>query len=486
MKRVILASLLACLMVSVADAAPVAGLIRVSSTSVSEGVGLTITYRLNQAADSVTIELRDAGTNAVVATFAGTATQGANTVAWNGKVDNASGANVAPGTYRVRVTANKAAGSGWTEFASNRSLGNYGPVTTLNTLFTGFSGRAWLIPQNTDSDAFGYTMPISSYNTTPGHAAAIVLNSDLSVASGDDGFASRKLKGFGDGATLINNTVFWGIAVDPDNSEQVFGTGQGGVGTAAGNTGLMRGTPLTADALVDADLFDRAAAGLPRGIGVAKFAGTKYAFLPQGNGIINRVEINASNEVPDVVGVDVLGTEATYSRDVTFDSSNNMYYTQRGGVSAVQMYRWDAATVAAATAGSLTPSNATWTITSNANVSAAMNATVTPAGDVYLLLVSGTERGLYYIGNTSSATLTKTLAVGDRIVDYTTIGAGWSPSTAGGRVASDIAGNLYVTDNGTEQARGFAPPTASTVGITAPTSQTFTVSAANVSNWNMY
>ena len=38
-----------------AHAVPVAGQIRVSSTSVGQGVGLTITYRLNEAADSVGI-----------------------------------------------------------------------------------------------------------------------------------------------------------------------------------------------------------------------------------------------------------------------------------------------------------------------------------------------------------------------------------------------------------------------------------------------
>jgi hypothetical protein len=487
MKRLLLASLLACCMVATSVAAPVAGLIRVSSTSVASGAGLTINYRLNQAADSVTIEVRDAGTNAAVATFAGTAAQGANSVVWNGRADNAGGAIVGSGTYRVRITANKAASGAWAEFASNRSVGNYGPPTILNTLFDGFSGRVWLVTQNTDSDAFGLYLAGSSYATTPPHAAAFVFNSDLSVHAGDDGFASRKLRGFGDGDAIINNTVVWGMAVDPDNPERPFVTGQATAGAAANQTGLMTAPSLTEENLVDADPLDRvASAGLPRGIGIAKFGGVKYAFLPNGNGLINRVQIDGSNQVVDAPAVDVLGGEATYSRDVVFDANNNMYYTQRGAAGVVIIYRWDAATVAAAAGDGLTPANAVWTITAGPNAGVALNSTITPSGDVYTLLQSGTERGLYYVGNVATATLTKTLSVADRVVDFAAIGTGWTPSNVGGRVQSDIAGNLYVTDNGTEQVRGFAPPTASSVAIVAPTSQTFTVTAANVGEWDLY
>lgn len=481
MRNLILAALLACGLASAAHAVPVAGQIRVSSTSVGQGVGLTITYRLNEAADSVGIELRDAGSNALVASFAGTAAQGANSVVWNGRVDNAAGALVAAGSYRVRVTANKNVPLAWTEFASNSSVGNYGPATTLQTLYDGFSGRSWVISQNTNSDAFGYLLAASSYLTTPNHAGVFVFNPDLSVAAGDDGFASRKLKGFGDGTAITNNTAFWGITTDPDNADRPFGTGQGGVGAGANQTGLMTAASLLDEFLVDADPFDRAAAGLPRFIGIGKYTGTKYAFLPQGNGILNRVEINASNEVPDVAGVNVLSGLADYSRSVTLDANFNLYYVQRG---TVVLYRWDAPTVAAAGAGSLTAANASWTISGNANLSNAQTVTVTPTGDVFFMFAGGTERGLYYVGNVSSPTLTKTLSVADRVVDFAAIG--WTPTAAGGSVMSDIAGNLYVTDNGVEAVRGYGPGGNTSVVIVAPTSQTFTVTAANVADWGLY
>lgn len=485
MRNLILAALLACGLASAAHAVPVAGQIRVSSISVGQGVGLTITYRLNEAADSVGIELRDAGSNALVASFAGTAAQGANSVVWNGRVDNAAGALVAAGSYRVRVTANKNVPLGWTEFASNRSVGQYGAAATLETLFDGASPRSWLITHNTDSDTFGYLLAISSYATTPPHAGAIVLNPELSVAAGDDGFASRKLKGFGDGTAIINNTVFWDAAVDPNDAARVFATGQAGTGGAANQTGLMTATPLTAENLVEADPFDRAAVLLPRGMAMQSIMGTRYAFLTGGNGVINRVQVNASNEVPDVAPEDILGVSADYSRDVRFDAAGNLYYSSRMAAGG-NIYRWNQAQVASATVDSLTPANAVWTISGTATANQILGVTITPTGDVFAMVAAGTERGLYYIGNTASATLTKTLAVADRVVDFTTIGTGWSPSTAGGRVACDIAGNLYACDNGAEVVRGFSPGGNTSIVVVAPTSQTFTVTAANVADWGLY
>jgi hypothetical protein len=386
MKRLLFAALLAGGLVSAAQAVPYAGQIRVSSLSVAQGVGLTINYQLNETADSVGIEIRNLS-NVVVATFTGTAAQGANSVAWNGTADNAAGAAVTAGNYRI--TANKNVPLGWTEFASNRSVGNYGTATILNTIFDGYSGRSFILSRNTDSPAFGYVLGITSYLTTTNHAAAVVFDSDLSISAGDDGFASRKLKGFGDGVAITNNTAFWDAVIDPDDPTRVWATGQGGVGAGANQTGLMTASPILSDNLVDADPFDRAAVILPRGLEVKTISGTKYAFLTGGTGIINRVVIDGTNNVPDVAAVDILGVSAVYSRDVRFDAAGNLYYTTRD-VAGGNIYRWDAALVASAVADSLTPANASWTITGTATAANMMNAAIAPNGDVYTLAVTGT------------------------------------------------------------------------------------------------
>ncbi len=482
MKKLLLAALLVGGIVSAAQAVPYAGQIRVSSLIVAQGVGLTINYQLNEAADSVSIEVRNLS-NVVVATFAGTAVQGANSVAWNGTANNAAGPAVTAGNYRVRITANKNAPIAWTEFASNRSVGNFGTATILNTIFNGYSGRSWVITRNTDSPAFGYALGITSYLTVPPHAAAVVFDSDLSISAGDDGFASRKLKGFGDGVAITNNTAFWDAAIDPDDPTRVWATGQGGIGPETTATGLMTASPILSDNLVDADPFDRAGGILPRGLDVRTIGGIKYAFLTGGSGIINRVVIDGTNTVTNVAAVDILGVSAVYSRDVRFDAAGNLYYTTRD-VAGGNIYRWDAALVASAVADSLTPSNASWTITGTATAANMMGVAIGPDGSVYTLSVTGTDRGIYLVGNTSAPTLTKTLALADRVVDYVAIP--WQPSTAGGRIAVDIAGNVYATDNSVEQARAFGPGGNTSQIVVAPSSETFTVTAANVSGWDLY
>lgn len=76
---------------------------------------LTITYRLNQPATSVTIEVfRAADPATVVKTIAGTTTWGLNTVVWDGTQD---GGGLAPksGAYKFRIKAEDSVGaSSWT------------------------------------------------------------------------------------------------------------------------------------------------------------------------------------------------------------------------------------------------------------------------------------------------------------------------------------------------------------------------------------
>ncbi|CAN5281448.1 hypothetical protein BH09SUM1_BH09SUM1_27780 [soil metagenome] len=118
-------------------ATPFASDIRISSTNLAQTAGATITYKLGEAADTVTIDLLDS-TDAVVGTFAGTATVGSNSVVWNGTTDNAAGSYLSlASNYKLRVTAAKNTASAWTIVRSHRSVGAYGQAADQSTLFAG-------------------------------------------------------------------------------------------------------------------------------------------------------------------------------------------------------------------------------------------------------------------------------------------------------------------------------------------------------------
>ena len=113
-----------------------------------------------------------------------------------------------------------------------------------------------------------------------------------------------------------------------------------------------------------------------------------------------------------------------------------------------------------------------------------MGLAVAPNGNVYVSNRTGTEKGIYLIGNTSTATLTKTLAVGDRVVDFVILGINVAATGAG--LDFDIAGNMYLVDNGQEAIHAYTPGGVTSFPVTGPTSQTFAVTGSNVSDWGLY
>jgi len=491
MKKILLVLLVLALTTAVL-AVPYASRIRVSSTAISVGSGLTITYIINEAGGAATIYIIKVSDISVVATFSGTATRGLNTVVWNGKVDNASGAAVPAGDYRVKITVSKTAASAWAEISSNHSLTNLlaagEPDTTYNTLFIdGYSPNEILIAKNPEQASFGLVLSPTSYTGTNPRYGLVVLNPDLSCYDGADGLATWL--NF-PGTPTTPNGAFWGSCFDPDDPETVWGCGQ----SVESNVFNGKYNDTTA---VDATNGNTNVAN-SRDIGVVKQGADKYAYVAQGLATIWKIKIISGNKL-DTTSVNILGLADTtrYSKNINFDSNGNLYWTSRYTDSASgnggAVYRWSKAQIEAASAGSLTEANAQWNIQlagSNGG-----GVAITPNGDVYARVLNedpgndGSLRGIYFCGNTATASIVKTLTSADRIwAFFGTVYTGqvYSIYTS---VESDIAGNIYFGDRSREQIRVIGPGGTTSVPIVAPTSQNFNITAVGAlgaKNWNIY
>ena len=208
-------------------AVPFASQSGVSDTTLSPGKGCDISYFINQAGGTATIQIVDKVTEAVAASFSGAATKGTNNVSWDGTVNNAGGANLPLGEYRVKITVDATETAGWTEINSNHSVGDYVPDaawsdTIYNTLWDGFSGMEMLIATNPDRDAFGYVLCVSCWGTQAlgGH---VVFNQDLSLALPGDGQTFY----LAFPGTVDSNYDIWGNCFDPVELNRAWAAGQG-------------------------------------------------------------------------------------------------------------------------------------------------------------------------------------------------------------------------------------------------------------------
>ncbi len=490
MKRLAIFSISFLFLVSSVFAVPFASQIRVSDTNPSPGVGMTIDYFINEAGGTVTIELFDSPTpGAAVASFAGTAAVGANSVVWDGTADNAGGTVVPVGEYRVRITVDASSAAGFTEIASNSSVGNYvdsGNATLLQTLWDGFSPMEMLISQNPDADSFGFVLASTSYST-PRIDGHVVFNPDLTLFTGGDG-SSTWLNFPG---TAANNQSVWGNCFDPEGTDDfVWVCGQSGsenVMNGAWNAGT-----LTDQTNAIADLANA------RDIDVVVEGANKYAYVSNGTQQVWKCDVTANTVAASPAPFNVLGLTATgrYSKAVDIDDAGNLYWTSRynnstsgdGGV----VYRWDAATVQSATAGSLTEANASWEVFVPTQASNTEGIAIAPNGDVYLAVLNedglsndGSLRGIYLIGNTADATNKKTLTVSDRVFAYYSANLF---STFGHGIAADFGGNIYFTDRSNEQIRCVSPGGTTSLAVDAPLSQTVTVALPPLASqfWTLY
>jgi len=143
----------------------------------SSDASMDITYRLNEAATSVSIEIylqSDPGTT--VKTIAGTTTKGLNTVQWDGTKDG--GGNAASGTYSYKITAADTTGhSSWEQIDDSDT----------NALLSFYTPRGISINKNQDSSRFG-TVYVSESNfgtARPGHAAERTTTTGVYLLTND-------------------------------------------------------------------------------------------------------------------------------------------------------------------------------------------------------------------------------------------------------------------------------------------------------------
>jgi hypothetical protein len=443
---------------------------------------MTITYRLNEPADSVTVDIIN-NSNVSVATFTAPANRGANQVVWNGTANNGAGAPVAGGTYRVRISASKNAVA-WSEVSSNMSVGDYSPKPTIyNSLFDGYSPQDHLFITQTDSDLFGLSFSISSWHI-PVAWAGIRFNSDMSTVEGD-GYADRILKATPletkTGPTSGDSYDLWGAAIDPDG-DRVYVVGQDqDVGYR-----IWQGSLSAPAEIVDADppgLYT----SFPREIVISQEGINKYAYITQA-GTISKTALNAANgEVLSAPVVITSFSGTRYSKGLALDAQGNLYYTSAGSSnvdgSGGILLRWNASQVAGATpAEPLTEANAVWQVTYSTEMLHMNSVTITPNGQVYTVFAAGTGAGIYNVANISQGAVVKTLNLADRVVDITELGGLNTLSTG---LRSDPVGNLAVFDRNLEQIRLYGPSGNNANSIVAPPSQTFTVTSA-VDSWSLY
>ena len=183
---------------------------------------LTITYRLNQPATAVTIEVyRAADPGTVIKTIAGTTTWGLNTVVWDGTKD---GGGLAPksGAYKFRVKAEDSVGaSTWTNITPLEGGSEIGSAQY-------YAPQGLAINRDQASPFFGQIY-VSSANATlsvnPGASAAaeglFLLNSDMTFRGGSAATAAAAAN-----ANLIfnvasNNSPFK-LNINHDNWNEVL------------------------------------------------------------------------------------------------------------------------------------------------------------------------------------------------------------------------------------------------------------------------
>ncbi len=188
---------------------------------------LAITYRLNQPATSVTIEIyRVADPATVVKTIAGTTTWGLNTVVWDGTKD---GGGLAPksGGYKFRVKAEDAVGaSSWTNITPLDAGGEIGSAQY-------YAPQGIAINKDQTSPFFGQIYISSaedaSPSTNPGATAMgdglFLLMSDMTFRGGTVDTAKAAANSSLITATAATPDTYnyspWKLSINHDNWNEI-------------------------------------------------------------------------------------------------------------------------------------------------------------------------------------------------------------------------------------------------------------------------
>ena len=109
-------------------------------------------------------------------------------------------------------------------------------------------------------------------------------------------------------------------------------------------------------------------------------------------------------------------------------------------------------------------------------------------GSVYASVQSdttaGTVKGVYLVGNVSSATNIKTLTTGDRIIAFP---LAFTPSAYAHCLGVDYAGNVLFADRSNEQIRCWGPQGNTSIEVGAPLSQDIEIAKlVSAKNWALY
>lgn len=448
-------------------AGPYAGLIRVSGTSLGEGIGGTISYVLPFEADSATIEILNA-TNAVVATFAGTSDSGMNIVAWDGTANNAGGAVVpADSGYQIRITVDNDIAEGWFVAAFNSSTWSATTYGWPGNIFPGYSPNIPVAQKKMDSDLFGLIHMSSSYNDpTYPSAAMILLRGDLQPLEGN-GYDNRVLR---HPTSPITNGSIWGSDFIPDSDRLVL-TGQNVIFYTTGN-GLDTNA---VDARGGYTLL-----GNPRSNRVVEENGQLWNYMVAGNSVIDKARIG-SDGIAQATSINVLSPTSLgltlYGKDLAFDEEGNIYWLSRDA----RLFRWSAADVQAVTDASSQILDATgiqWDITWDAGLANRRTMGVeVVAGKVYVGAANAatpTDFAIYEIGDVATASLVKSVTTSDIVFQA---GARFTDGTYAA-IRSDAVGNLITNNRGWETTHLLSPGGLTKITTNAPSSQTFNIVAA--------
>jgi len=463
-----------------AFAVPYASLIRVSDAELQFG-GLTITYVLNHAPDTVTINIKNSG-DATVATFAGTATQGRNSVLWDGTDTNAGGTLVAVATgYYVSITVDNNDAVALTKYAENLSGGGGG-----GQVFVNFSPTDAVTFDNHDSDYFGILLMTSSYPAGGTYECIQFtmdgLTHDLQDGTTDSGAEHPA------GAAGANNGTIWGLVHDPDDENILWGAGQSAIAPQWYRVDVN--SAIAGTVFADAD-DPSTPIGLlfPRDAALQNEGANKYLYYTRSNGFIGKVKITGStlDHLDQTDNITSL-TANTYSKDLEFDASGNLYWTSRSGAPAPRVYRWDSADVLAAPGTPLDEANATWVVDFPTTVERALGSTVVN-GKLFTCTYSDDAIGnaIYEIGSTATGSIVGT--AGETVGQELVSGAdNPDSSNAYSNISADQYGNLFTWDRGSERLQCWSPGGNTSITVDAPSSQDFDIDTppTGLKDWKTY
>lgn len=481
-KTLALAVLAACAFAftGTAVAAPFASKIAVADKTVTPGATINVTYKLNTVADTVAVELLNAGGTVVATSTNATKVAGANTASLLAPAAAGSG-------YRVRVTAGGTRSTTAVTYGvQSGATPPAGSTITPSAVFDGYTPRSMAVVNDQDSDNFSRLITGTNWSAPVLHASHLSFDGALNLwkPSADLGLDSQTAK-LGEQVAIGFDGMIFGMQIHPDGASQgLVSFGQ------FGNTGVRNQYRATDfDAEFATDISNGYLNGLyPRGGAMFKAAdGKKYVAIAYG-GMFGRSLVSDDGTTIDPTNMPFVTSGISSSRGV-FVFGDKVYCIDR---LFKKIFRFSTAQVVAATGHILTEAEASydltacmagWTTTSaDGPVYMAQDSKGGVVALCYTATVPATNGvGIAYLGN-GTETGAKTLGNAD--VVYTIL---LNRPTSYGACAFDAADNLIVCASGPETVYAIEWAGASSVPVKAPLSQNITVTPpAAINDWTQF